>query len=64
MDGSSGGNGVEVSYFVVEDPTVFPGIAEISLALVRQAVKEFLSSGGSVRCVSHGRSQRFGDRPL
>ncbi|MEV8104359.1 Imm1 family immunity protein [Streptomyces sp. NPDC088135] len=44
--GSSGGNGVEVSYFVVESPTEFPVTAEISLALVRQAVKEFLSSGG------------------
>ncbi|WP_326768051.1 Imm1 family immunity protein [Streptomyces sp. NBC_01591] len=44
--GSSGSSGVEVSYFVVENPTEFPATAEIPLALVRQAVKEFLSSGG------------------
>ncbi|MCX4864212.1 Imm1 family immunity protein [Streptomyces sp. NBC_00257] len=50
--GSSGSNEVEVPYFVVENPTEFPGTAEISLALVRQAVKEFLSSGGQrPKCV-------------
>ncbi|MCX5105614.1 Imm1 family immunity protein [Streptomyces sp. NBC_00053] len=44
--GSSGSGGAEVSYFVVENPTEFPATAEIPLALVRQAAKEFLSSGG------------------
>ncbi|MES9511481.1 Imm1 family immunity protein [Streptomyces sp. NPDC000609] len=44
--GSSGSDGVEVSYFVVENPTEFPVTAKIPLSLVRQAVKEFLSSGG------------------
>ncbi|WP_353962457.1 Imm1 family immunity protein [Streptomyces sp. NBC_01221] len=36
----------EVTYFVAENPTEFPATAEIPLALVRQAAKEFLSSGG------------------
>ncbi|MGW2180839.1 Imm1 family immunity protein [Streptomyces sp. NPDC001732] len=44
--GSSGSRGAEVVYFVVENPTEFPETAEIPLALVRQAAKEFLSSGG------------------
>lgn len=44
--GSSDDNGGEVAYFVVENPTEFPATAEIPLALVRQAAKEFLSSGG------------------
>ncbi|MER5501861.1 MULTISPECIES: Imm1 family immunity protein [unclassified Streptomyces] len=44
--GSSGSGRGEVAYFVVENPTEFPATAEIPLALVRQAVKEFLSSGG------------------
>lgn len=35
----------EVTYFVVRNPTEFPATAEI-LGLARQAVKEFLSSGG------------------
>ncbi|MGW3163306.1 Imm1 family immunity protein [Streptomyces sp. NPDC001142] len=44
--GSSGSNEGEVTYFVTENPTDFPATAEIPLALVRQAAKEFLSSGG------------------
>ncbi|MEU6015478.1 Imm1 family immunity protein [Streptomyces sp. NPDC047515] len=45
--GSSGSNhGGEVTYFVAENSTEFPATAEIPLALVRQAAKEFLSSGG------------------
>ncbi|MFF2329006.1 MULTISPECIES: Imm1 family immunity protein [unclassified Streptomyces] len=43
---SSGNTGGEVAYFVAENPTEFPATAEIPLALVRQAAKEFLSSGG------------------
>ncbi|MFG2755335.1 Imm1 family immunity protein [Streptomyces wuyuanensis] len=44
--GSSESSGRAVTYFVAANPTEFPGTAEIPLALVRQAVKEFLSSGG------------------
>ncbi|WP_176740295.1 Imm1 family immunity protein [Streptomyces sp. Ncost-T10-10d] len=44
--GSSGSNGGEVAYFVAGNPTEFPSAAEIPLALVCQAAKEFLSSGG------------------
>ncbi|MFJ1550693.1 Imm1 family immunity protein [Streptomyces sp. NPDC088246] len=44
--GSSAGNGGEVTYYVAENPTDFPETAEIPLSLVRQAAKEFLSSGG------------------
>ncbi|MFJ8078828.1 Imm1 family immunity protein [Streptomyces sp. NPDC096176] len=36
----------EVVYHVAENPTEFPAAAEIPLPLVREAVKEFLLSGG------------------
>ncbi|GGT40139.1 Imm1 family immunity protein [Streptomyces atratus] len=44
--GSSGSNGSTVVYHVAGNPTEFPATAEVPLALVRQATKEFLSSGG------------------
>lgn len=43
--GSLEGRG-EVPYFIVGNPTEFPEYSEIPIALVRQAVKEFLASGG------------------
>ncbi|MFJ4982088.1 Imm1 family immunity protein [Streptomyces coeruleorubidus] len=36
----------EVSYFIMGNMTEFPSCSEISIALVRQAIEEFLSSGG------------------
>ncbi|WP_443049937.1 Imm1 family immunity protein [Streptomyces sp. NBC_00287] len=36
----------EVSYFIMGNITEFPSHSEIPLPFVRQAVKEFLSSGG------------------
>ncbi|MFF7369812.1 Imm1 family immunity protein [Streptomyces tricolor] len=42
---SSGGRGI-VSYSIMGAATEFPNCSEIPIALVRQAVKEFLSSGG------------------
>lgn len=36
----------EASYFIMGNMAEFPSHSEISIALVRQAVKEFLSSGG------------------
>ncbi|MFE3900608.1 Imm1 family immunity protein [Streptomyces sp. NPDC059153] len=44
--GAPGSDGGEVTYFVAGNPTEFPATAEIPLALVRQAAKEFLSCGG------------------
>ncbi|WP_415952084.1 Imm1 family immunity protein [Streptomyces sp. KLOTTS4A1] len=41
------GNAGDVTYFAVGNPTDFPGRSEISIRLVRDAVKEFLSSGGA-----------------
>ncbi|MFE5243207.1 MULTISPECIES: Imm1 family immunity protein [unclassified Streptomyces] len=38
--------GGEVVYHVADNPREFPATAEIPLALVREAVKEFLLSGG------------------
>ncbi|WP_353963235.1 Imm1 family immunity protein [Streptomyces sp. NBC_01549] len=43
--GSPEGRG-EVSYFIVGNATEFPDRSEIPIDLVRQAVKEFLASGG------------------
>ncbi len=42
---SSKGRG-EISYSIMGNATEFPSRSEIPIALVRQAVKEFLSSGG------------------
>ncbi|MBX9366026.1 hypothetical protein K4G64_33790 [Streptomyces sp. WAC04114] len=39
-------NRPEVSYSIAGHATEFPSSSEIPIALVRQAVKEFLSSGG------------------
>ncbi|MFE3946603.1 Imm1 family immunity protein [Streptomyces sp. NPDC059118] len=44
--GPSVSNGSTVAYHVVGNPTEFPASAEVPLGLVRQAAKEFLSSGG------------------
>ncbi|MFJ8983017.1 Imm1 family immunity protein [Streptomyces sp. NPDC102282] len=38
--------GGDVVYHIAESPTEFPSMAEIPLPLVREAVKEFLLSGG------------------
>ena len=43
--GDSKGRG-SVSYFIVGNGTEFPDRSEIPIILVRQAVKEFLTSGG------------------
>ncbi|MFF6982304.1 Imm1 family immunity protein [Streptomyces sp. NPDC008343] len=43
--GDTEGRG-SVSYFIVENGTEFPDRSEIPISLVRQAVKEFLTSGG------------------
>ena len=42
---SSEGRG-EISYSIIGNATEFPNYSEIPISLVRQAVKEFLSSGG------------------
>jgi hypothetical protein len=42
---SSEGRG-EISYSIMGNATEFPNYSEIPISLVRQAVKEFLSSGG------------------
>ncbi|WP_416984600.1 Imm1 family immunity protein [Streptomyces sp. T028] len=42
---SSNGRG-EISYSIMGNATEFPSRSEIPIGLVRQAVKEFLSSGG------------------
>ncbi|MCX4749213.1 Imm1 family immunity protein [Kitasatospora sp. NBC_01287] len=36
----------EVSYCIVGNPTEFPDRSEVPVSLIRQAVKEFLTSGG------------------
>lgn len=36
----------EVSYYIAGNPTEFPNRSEVSIDLIRRAVKEFLTSGG------------------
>lgn len=36
----------EVTYHIAGNPTEFPGRAEVPIELIRQAVKEFVTSGG------------------
>jgi len=44
--GASGEGGKDLSYYIVGQLTEFPGNSEIPIELVRQALNEFLLSGG------------------